>query len=408
MPRVAVRGVGAQHQVALLRARRHAGGGAGALHVEDHGRHFRVVGQADELVHQRDAGAGGGREGARACPRRADDHAHGRQLVFRLDDGVAVLLRLLVDAVLLAEALEAFHHRGGGRDRIPGAHGRAAEHAAEAGGGIAVDQDLVAGRVHLLEPDRQRTREVVLGVVVAERNRGVVRGQQRRLLRELLLRERADHLGVDADEGGQGAGIGDVLHQDALAHALEGAVAQVRQRHAEVGDVGPVQLVVEWPARVEHQPAAAAHFGHVLRIGGGVERHHQVEVRGARRVAVFADPDLVPRGQALDVRREDVLARDRNAHPEDGLHDEAVRAGRAGAVGRRDLEGEIVDAIHHSGVPLLLPPSGRPRPALRPCWRAATTARTCACPMRRSGSARRTTRSAGTRSRLSPSRAWSA
>ncbi len=284
----------------------------------------------------------------------------------------------------------------------------AAEHAAQAGGGVAVDQDLVAGGVHLLEADRQRAGEVVLGVVVAKRNRGVVRGQQRRFLRELLLREGAHHLGIDADEGGQGARIRDVLHQDALAHTLEGRVAQVRQRHAQVGDVGPVQLVVERPARVEHQPAAAAHLGHVLRVGGGVQRHHQVEVRGAGGVAVFADPDLVPRGQALDIRREDVLARDRNAHPEDGLHDEAVGAGRAGAVGRGDLEGEVVDAIHHSGVPWLLSPSARPRPALRPCWRAATTTRTSACPMRRSGSARRTTRSAGIRSRLSPSRAWSA
>ena len=55
--RVAVRRVGAHHQVALLRARRHAGRRAGALHVEDHRRDLGVVGQADELVHQRDAGA---------------------------------------------------------------------------------------------------------------------------------------------------------------------------------------------------------------------------------------------------------------------------------------------------------------------------------------------------------------
>ena len=65
---VAVRGIGAGDQVALLGAGRHAGRGAGALHVEDHRRDFGEVGEADELLHQRDAGAGGRGEGARAVP----------------------------------------------------------------------------------------------------------------------------------------------------------------------------------------------------------------------------------------------------------------------------------------------------------------------------------------------------
>ena len=82
----------------------------------------------------------------------------------------------------------------------------------------------------------------------------------------------------------------------------------------------------------------AAHLGHVLRVGGGVQRHHQVEVRRAGGVAVLADADLVPGRQSLDVRREDVLAGDRDAHAEDGLHEQAVGAGRAGAVDRGDLE----------------------------------------------------------------------
>jgi hypothetical protein len=56
---VAVRGIGAAQQVRLLRARRHAGRRAAALHVEDHRREFGEVGEADELLHQRDAGAGG-------------------------------------------------------------------------------------------------------------------------------------------------------------------------------------------------------------------------------------------------------------------------------------------------------------------------------------------------------------
>ena len=56
---VAVRGVGAGQDVGLLGARRHAGRGAAALDVEDHRRDFGEIGEADELLHQRDAGARG-------------------------------------------------------------------------------------------------------------------------------------------------------------------------------------------------------------------------------------------------------------------------------------------------------------------------------------------------------------
>ena len=138
-----MRRVGAQHQVPLLRARRHAGRRTGPLHVEDDGRHFGVVREADELGHQRDPGTRRRRERARAGPRRADHHADGRQLVFRLEDREPVLLGLRLDAVFLAEAFERFHQRGRRRDRIPRADGRARIQAAERGGGVAVDQDRV-------------------------------------------------------------------------------------------------------------------------------------------------------------------------------------------------------------------------------------------------------------------------
>ena len=53
---VAVRGIGAGDDVALLRARRHAGRGPGALHVEHHRWNFGEIGEAEKLLHQRDAG----------------------------------------------------------------------------------------------------------------------------------------------------------------------------------------------------------------------------------------------------------------------------------------------------------------------------------------------------------------
>ncbi len=53
---VAVRGVGALQDVALLGARGHAGGGTDALDVDDDGGDLGVVGEAEQLVHERDAG----------------------------------------------------------------------------------------------------------------------------------------------------------------------------------------------------------------------------------------------------------------------------------------------------------------------------------------------------------------
>ena len=57
------------------------------------------IGEAEELLHQRDAGAGGRGEGARAVPGGADHHADRGELVLGLDDGVAVLLGCRIDAV---------------------------------------------------------------------------------------------------------------------------------------------------------------------------------------------------------------------------------------------------------------------------------------------------------------------
>ena len=90
---IAVRGVGAFQHVALLRARRHAGGRADALHIDHHRRNLGVVCQAEQFVHQRDAGTGGGSKSARAVPGRADHHADGRQFVFGLDDACSCSCR---------------------------------------------------------------------------------------------------------------------------------------------------------------------------------------------------------------------------------------------------------------------------------------------------------------------------
>ena len=122
----------------------------------------------------------------------------------------------------------------------------------------------------------------------------------------------------------------------------------------------------------------------------------------ARGVAVLVDANLVPGGQSLDVRRKEVLARDGNAHAEDGLHEQAVGARRTGAVDVGDLEGEIVDARSYVDAP------SRSSSRCEPIRIRNHQRRTSACPRRPSGSARRTVRSARRCLRPSPSRASSA
>ena len=108
---VAVRGIGAGNDVGLLRARRHAGRWAGALHIEDHGGNFREIGEPEELLHQRDAGARRCREGAGAVPAGADHDADRSQLILGLDDGELVLLGLRIDAQAAAIARKGLGER---------------------------------------------------------------------------------------------------------------------------------------------------------------------------------------------------------------------------------------------------------------------------------------------------------
>ena len=89
---------------------------------------------------------------------------------------------------------------------------------------------------------------------------------------------------------------------------------------------------------------------------------------------------LVPRRQALDVRREDVARRDRHAHAQDRLGEQAVRRRRARAVDVGELDDEVVDALDSASLapnPLPFPP----RPAPRPLAVACATGVSPACAM---------------------------
>ncbi len=272
-------------------------------------------------------------------------HADRGELVLGLQHHEVALAGRRVDAQPLAEAAERVHQRRRRRDRVPGTDGCAGVDAAEPGGGVAVDQHVAGSLVEAADPKRQRAGQVRLGVAVAQVDGLHVGVDELGLLRILLGDERADHLEVDVQERREHAGVADVLHQDAVPDAVEVLVAEPGERHAEHRDVVPLEQRVARPGRVVEQEAAGRDLLDVLGVGLDVHREHQVDATGAREVAVGGDADLVPGRQALDVRREVVLADHRHAAAEDRLHDERVGARRARAVDVGELDDEVVQAL---------------------------------------------------------------
>ncbi len=197
---VAMGGVGRFHQIALLRPRGHPGRRTDALHVDDDGRNLGVIRQAQKFIHERDAWARRGCEGARSVPGRSNHHADGAQLVLGLQDAKVVLSGLRVLAIFLAEFLEGIHAGCGWRDRIPRGHGSAGINAAQCGRCIAVDQDLVVVGVHLLQLKRQRALQMLFGVIVAQAQGLCVRFAHGFLGGELFIQELLHHRHVDVEQ----------------------------------------------------------------------------------------------------------------------------------------------------------------------------------------------------------------
>src|SRR3954454_6430961 len=79
------------------------------------------------------------------------------------------------------------------------------------------------------------------------------------------------------------------------------------------------------------------------RIRLCIHGNHDVDTAGAGNVPVLGHADFIPGGQALDVGGKIVFPHDRDAAAEDGLHQQRIGAGGAGAVHSRDLDDEIVD-----------------------------------------------------------------
>ena len=342
---VAVRGVGAGEHVRLLRARRHAGRGAAALHVEQHGWNFREIGEAEKFLHQRNARPRRRGEGARAVPAGADDDADGGELVLALHDGVFVLAGFSLAAQALAIGGEAFGERGRRRQRIPGADGGAAIDRAERGRRIAFDIDAVADGVGLFYPQADGALQIGERPVAADRQRLEIGVDQLLLALELFRQQRLDDAHIHVEHGRERAEAHDVLHQLALAGVVVFTVADLGQRHADDG-----QILAEFGGRhraraIIEEVAAIFDRGDVLVPGLWVHRDHEVGAAARAEPALFADAHLEPGRQALNVGGEDVAGRHRHAHAHDGAGEQEVGGGRTGAVDVGEPNDEIVDAF---------------------------------------------------------------
>ena len=329
-----------------MRARRHTGGRTSALDVEDDGRNLGVVREPDELLHQRDAGSRCIRERARARPACTDGDARGGELVLRLKNAVPRAPGAGLGAKLAAEHRERFHQRRRRCDGIPCTHCRAREDRAERSGGVAVDDDGVAGGVHPLEMEGQWAVVVSPRVVVAQSDRGIVGVEQPWLLRELLHQHPTDEVDVEVQQRGERAGVHDIAQQRAVAVALEVLDAELPERNAEYRVAFTHELWLEGPRRVVEQIAAGPHRRDVSRVCGRIQRNDEIHLVRPRGVAVLADANLVDRRQSLNVRRKEILPSDGDAHAKDGPHQQAVGTRRTRAIHRRHLEREVVDAAH--------------------------------------------------------------
>src|SRR5690554_2258029 len=328
-------GVG-EADVALASAGGQARAGPHALDVPHHGGHLGVVRQAEELRHERESQTTGGGHRAGTRPARAHHHADGGELVLGLDDAVggAAVLRA---PQLAKEVAQRVDEAGGGGYGVPAGHADAAEDGTERAGLVARHEDESVRGVHGLHGVRVVLGEALRGPGVRQLHDLEVGVHQLGVGAEVVRQRLPHHAQRHAEQVRHHAHVGHVgdvlldlaLHVDVGQQLLDG--------HRVVGEVGAVRA--EAQVGVVDAEAALRQAGHVGQHGLAVEGHHDLG-RPARHVALATDTDVVPGRLALDVRREDVLAVDGDAHLEEGAQQGEVGGLAAGPVGRGNHEGE--------------------------------------------------------------------
>src|SRR4029453_3630809 len=90
MSSITVRGAVHERDIGLLGSSRQPSRWTATLNNEEDRRDFSVIGEATRLVHERDSGPRSRSHGPRTGPAGANDHSHGGDLIFGLDNGVGL------------------------------------------------------------------------------------------------------------------------------------------------------------------------------------------------------------------------------------------------------------------------------------------------------------------------------
>ncbi len=340
LARVAVTQEVNEQQVALARARGQAGARPDARDIPDDARDFGEIGQARELCHQADARTAGRGQRARPRPASADDHADRGQLVLGLDDSDRIFarLRILADMLVIEDGIDQAGRWG---DRIPSDDRHTAEKRAERGSFIASDQNLAGGQIERGEAIGIALFQVFGCPIVGILDDAEVHAGRFLLTVECVEQRLVDDIEWDVEQIGA----------DADVHHVGDAVAEFRwdirlrdgllDRDFVVDDIAAALS----PLPIGGDDAYAARRQVLNVLGGGVLVHDDCDLgrRAPCDVTVLARADRVPGRQTLDIRREQVLAADRDAHAEQRADQDLIGGLAARSVLGGDHEGKIVD-----------------------------------------------------------------
>ena len=211
---------------------------------------------------------------------------------------------------------KVFNQRRRRRNRVPGDDGDSGEHAAESGGSVAVDDDFPDILVHRLDDE---------GILLFQRGNGIIEARLSRvevevgrflLGRELLAQGLLDFSHIEREELGKDADINHVLDELAKLRFGTDGGDELVVRHGIKREVGAEFAQIE---RLVIEDGGAGREGqNVLLSGLRVHSDKEVDFLLAGNEAVPAGANGVPGGETSDVRGKEVLARDWNAHLENG------------------------------------------------------------------------------------------
>ena len=201
--------------------------------------------------------------------------------------------------------------------------------AAQSRGGVALDDDFAVGARACVS----RTEGILLGQAMRPRSRSPPAPRPVQIGGLLLLGELAAHRRFDRRQ----IHIQQLRHNADIDHVLD-QLAQLGLGADGGGDLVEGNRIADHIVAILLQVrrffvdgnTAGGQRENVILRRFGVHRHQDVDLFLARDIAVLAGANGVPGRQSRDVRGEEILAADGNAHRED-----AASAGRCSPIAIR-------------------------------------------------------------------------